>query len=359
MRTNILRSRIRLHVFGYIIQRACRKAEDDRRKGKASDAAPETEDPTPPTSFMDAVRVGNSRRIRSMSPSPDTSADELARFSPTGDSNSSKSKEYPNVPASKIRSLRNPSSTQQDMSQIRTTHGVSVVIPAKKRVGTGITALENSKCKQSRSQIGSNPGKASESSVKDRTSLMENCMDAQFLHDRRELGFQLLDLFKSQNPGRQEVAEMQKVVEHIGMMVVKYREELRKGLESSMYEKYKGALKKWLACMRTLVEYREATGLSGDGQAILTGFKALPVEKKKAGRPYFMKFEEIRTLGECDSTTLPVFCEEVGSMLLKMASFPTLGMESELGMELDELLLGLIPFTTRLMECLLATPSNP
>jgi len=359
MRTNIPRSRIRLNVFGYIIQRACRKAEDDRREGKASKAAPETKEPTPPTSFMDAVRVGNSRRTRSMSPSPDTSIDELARFSPTGVSNNSKSKEYPNVPASKARSLRNSSSTQQDVSQTRVTHGVSVVIPPKRRAGTGITASENSKRKQSRSQVGSNPGKASESSVKDRANLTENCVDAQFLHDRGELGIQLLDLLKPQNPGRQEVAEMQKVVGHIDMMAVKYREELREGLESSKYEKYKGALEKWLACMRTLVEYREATGLSGDGQAILTGFKALPVEKKKAGRPYFTKFQEIREWRECDGTTLSVFCQEVGSILLKMASFPTLGMESELGMKLDELLVGLIPFTTRLMECFLATPPNP
>ncbi|KAI4621080.1 hypothetical protein J4E83_005443 [Alternaria metachromatica] len=252
---------------------------DDRnkRKGKSSDAAPETEDPKPPTSFMDAVRA----------------------------------------------------------------------------------ALENSKRKQSRSQVGSNPGKASESSVKDRANLTENGMDAQFLHDRGKLGIQLLGLFESQNPERQDVAEMQKVVGHIDMMAVKYSEELREGLESSKYEKYKGALEKWLTCTRTLVEYREATGLSGDGQAILTGFKALPVEKKKAGRPYFMKVEEIRAWRECDSTALPGFCKEVGSMLLKMASFPTLGKESELGMELDELLLGLIPFTTRLMECFLATPPNP
>jgi len=351
MRTNILPSRIRLNVFGYIIQRACRKAEDDRRKGKASDASPETEDPTPPTSFMDAVRVGNSRRIRSMSPSPDTSTDELARFSPTGDSNSSKSKEYPNVPASKTRSLRNPSSTQQDISQTRVTHGVSVVIPPKRRAGTGITALENSKRKQSRSQVGSSSAKASESSVKSRTKLTENFMGAQFLHDRSELGIQLDDLLESQNPGRQDIAKLQKVVEHIDMMAVKHVENLRKALGSE-YDEHQSALNRWLACLRTLVEFREATGLSGDGQAILTGYKDLPLEKKKARRPYSRMVQEIQTWRGSDGMTLPVFCKEVGSILLKMASF------APLGVELDELLEDLIPYTERLMECFPATSAN-
>lgn len=382
MRANIARSRIRLNVFGYIIQRACRKAEDDRREGKAFQNAPETDEPTPPTSFTDVVRVVNSRCIRGMSPSSDSSTDELSLDPPTGVSKSSKPKEHPNTQASKTRLLRKPSSIQQQITQTSPRHGVSVVIPPKGRAATGITALENSKRKQSGSRVGSsttirstqnhdkgasrrgpqvsNPSrttmhqmisaKVAKSSVKGRANLTENSTESQLLHDRSELGIQLLILLECPNPGRQEIAKLQKFVGHIDMMAVKYFDELRKALGNE-YDKYQRALGRWIACMRTLVGFRETNGLSGDGPSMLAGFRTLPPEKK-ARRPYLEIGQEIFKW-QRDGMTLPVFCEEVGTILLEMASF------APLGMELEELLVDLTPFTAGLVECFLPTPHSP
>jgi hypothetical protein len=105
--------------------------------------------------------------------------------------------------------------------------------------------------------------------------------------------------------------------------------------------------------MRTLVDFREATGLEGDGPTLLAGFKNLPSEKKKkAQRPYSETYREILRWYEKNGFTIAAFSEEIGSMLLEMASF------APLGMELEDILVDLVPLTTSLVECFGATPPS-
>jgi hypothetical protein len=65
-KANICQQRIRLQVSAYIIQHACRKAEDDRREGKTPQEASEKVS-TKPLSFLDAIPVDHSKRTYSTS----------------------------------------------------------------------------------------------------------------------------------------------------------------------------------------------------------------------------------------------------------------------------------------------------
>jgi hypothetical protein len=161
--------------------------------------------------------------------------------------------------------------------------------------------------------------------------------------DRIDLGVELLKLLKPQGPGRHKIVDMKRMIGIIETIALNDDERLRKALGNT-YDKYKTALDRWLACLRTLIEFRETTGLPGDQATVKAHFEGLPQHQKKARLPYQEMYEEVSTWYEKDGVSVPEFSDEVGSLLLSMSVF------GGWDMSIEELLEDMIPFTTKLME---------
>lgn len=343
---------------------------------------------TRPSSFVAAVRVNRDEPHRSLTLSSDDDIDELDFDYWAGTSGNTKHAEMINaVPRSQLQSSGASQNPVQTPAQRSNTKRVAAVVSPRKPCSSKTTRTV--KRKPQRNELVGNKhttAKSVRSNAKKAptrtqpvTSLPRTKQPRSFLHpvmpatvddqvgsenavqslgsmsnqpllDRGELGIQLLVLLESQNAGRHEIAHTQNTMERIKSIAVQYSEELKNALDNE-YEKCKVALDRWLACMKTLVEFRKKTGLSGDGPSILAGFETLPLEKRKGQRPYLEMCRDVRTWVR-DGMTIFVFCKEVGSILLKMASF------APLGMRLDDLLKVLIPFTAGLMGCFLSRPSN-
>ena len=383
--TKLIRYRIRLQVSAWIVQRACRKVEAG---GKKNPYKARVKASTRPSSFVAAVRVNRDEPLRSPTLSYSDSMDELNPDYEAGASGKTKHAEKVNiVPRRQLQPSTVSRNPVQAPAKRSNTQRVSVVVSPRKPWSAKTT--RTAKRKPQRSElveikntaariVRSNAKKAptmtqsvtsSRRTKQPHTTLRpvtpaivddkvrnENTIQSlgsmanQPLLDRRELGIQLLVLLESQTAGRHEIAHMQNTMERINSIAVQYSEKIKKALDSE-YEKCKVALDRWLACMRTLVEFRKRTGLSGDGPSILAGFETLPLEKTKGQRPYLEMCRDVRTWVR-DGMTIFVFCKEVGSILLKMASF------APLGVRLDDLLKYLIPFTAGLMGCFLSRPPN-
>ncbi|KAI4950071.1 hypothetical protein J4E91_004727 [Alternaria rosae] len=384
--------KIRLQVSAWIVQRACRKVEAG---GKKNPYKARVKASTRPSSFVEAVRVNRDEPHRSPTLSSNDDIDELSPDYQTGASDKTKQAEQVDtVPRRQLQSSGASQNPVQTPAKRSNTKRVAVVVSPRKPwsskttrtikrkpqrselVGIKNTAAQSVRSNRKKAPTITQPVSSSRRTKQPRTiprpvtsatvdDQVRNekadeslgSMANQLLLDRGELGIQLLVLLESNDPGSHEIENMQKLVGCINTVALDDAERLRTAL-GSKYNEYTSALHRWLACMRTLVEFRDATGLSGNGSGMLAGFKDLPLQKKKAQRPYLEMGREIFAWKR-DGMTLPVLCKEVGFILLEMASFAPLGMVLELGMELDQLLVDLIPFTTRLVECFLATPPNP
>jgi hypothetical protein len=390
-----MRYRIRLHVFGYIIQRACRKAEDDRRERKGLQDAPPTDestesteiahmgDFTAPSSFVEAVHVSPSGRARNTTLESDTSLDELSPEYVASSSNGSDDQSHTKAPNSQTRKLGPSPVTQYPSAYRRNMPRVSVVIRSRKRADARATILASSKRKRGESSgksstvlqssrsnnddmSGREPQvvdpcrttvyrkrsvKAPGASLESGTSLNTDLVAGQLLRDQVSLGIQLPKLLEPHSPGCNDIADTKETIELIETIALNDAKRLRKALGDS-HNDYKTSLDRWLACMRAHVNFREATDLQGDKAAISAGFETLSSKKKKARGPCQEMYREILAWCNKDGFTITAFSQEVGSILLKMASFGLWDMK------LEELLEDLIPFTTNLVECFGAIPRS-
>jgi hypothetical protein len=161
--------------------------------------------------------------------------------------------------------------------------------------------------------------------------------------DRIDLAVELLKLLKTKDPGCHEIVDMKRMIGIIETIALNDDERLRKALGDT-YDKYKTALDRWLACLRTLIEFRETTGLQGDHTTVKAHFESLPQHGEEARLPYLEMYQEISTWYEKTIVSIPDFSEEVGSLLLNMSVF------GGWDMGIEELLEDMIPFTTQLME---------
>jgi hypothetical protein len=390
-----MRYRIRLHVFGYIIQRACRKAEDDRRERKGLQDAPPTDestesteiahmgDFTAPSSFVEAVHVSPSGRARNTTLESDTSLDELSPEYVASSSKGSDDQSHTKAPNSQTRKLGPSPVIQYSSAYRRNMPRVSVVIRSRKRADARATILASSKRKRGESSgksstvlqssrsnnddmSGREPQavdpccttvyrkrsvKAPGASLESSTSLNTDLVAGQLLRDQVSLGIQLPRLLEPHSPGCNDIADTKETIELIETIALNDAKRLRKALGDS-HNDYKTSLDRWLACMRAHVNFREATDLQGDKAAISAGFETLSSKKKKARGPCQEMYREILAWCNKDGFTIAAFSQEVGSILLKMASFGLWDMK------LEELLEDLIPFTTNLVECFGAIPRS-
>jgi hypothetical protein len=382
-------------VFGYIIQRACRKAEDDRRERKGLQNAPTDEstpsadgiahmgDFTAPSSFVEAVRVSPFARARNTTLASDTSLDELNPEYVAGSSKGSNDQRHTKEPKSPSRKLGPSPVTQHSSAYRRNKPRVSVVIRSRKRADTRAAILATSKRKRGESSgksstvlqssqsnnddmLGRGPQavdpcrtnvhrkrsvKAPGASLESSTSLNPDLVAGQLLRDQVTLGIQLPKLLELHSPGCNDIADTKETIELIETIALNDAKRLREALGNN-HNNYKTSLDRWLACMRAHVNFREATDLQGDKAAISAGFDTLSSKKKKARGPCQEMYREILAWCDKDGFTIAAFSKEVGSILLKMASFGLWDMK------LEELLEDLIPFTTNLVECFGAIPRS-
>jgi hypothetical protein len=391
-----MRYRIRLHVLGYIIQRACRKAEDDRREREGLQDAPPTDestesteeiahkdDFTAPSSFVEAVHVSPSGCARNTTLESDTSLDELSPEYVASSSKGSDDQRHTKAPNSQSRKLGPSPVTQYSSAYRRNMPRVSVVIRSRKRADARATILTSSKRKRGESSgksstvlqsswrnngdmSGRGPQavdpwrttvyrktsvKAPGASLESGTSLNTDLVAGQLLRDQVSLGIQLPKLLEPHSPGCNDIADMKETIELIETIALNDARRLRKVLGDS-HNDCKTSLDRWLACMRAHVNFREATDLQGDKAAISAGFENLSSKKKKARGPCQEMYREILAWCSKDGFTIAAFSKEVGSILLEMASFGLLEMK------LEELLEDLIPFTTSLVEFFGAIPPS-
>ncbi|CAG5140454.1 uncharacterized protein ALTATR162_LOCUS713 [Alternaria atra] len=375
--------KIRLQVSAWIIQRACRKAEDDRREGKTAQKA-YGKVSNKSSSFVQAASVNRSKRTRSTSLSYDSfdelndnySADPAVRSKHTGHSNT--------VDQSQRRSSRKDHDIQHTPAKRRKKQIVAVVIPPRRSQDIEATGTASRKRKRGELLYNRNtairsirgkkediPRETPQTPNSRRTTRGHTRTKAggerpskfgaegnrerlvrQLDDDRDALGEELHDLLLPHNPGCHYLADIKRTTGLIDSIALNDAEGIQKALGNA-HEKHKIALDRWLGCVKTLVEFREITSLEGDEVVIEARFPSLTLGiKKKARFLRNKKRREILSWFKKDKFKIFDFSQEVASILLKMTSWGGLDMDPE------ELLDDMIPFTTRLLEWFRAVPSN-
>lgn len=192
-------------------------------------------------------------------------------------------------------------------------------------------------------------GTRSERSVQSSADANMNLLVTQLKADRNELSIYLHDLLSPRNPGCHSLTAIKRMTGLIDTIAINDAQGLRKNLGGS-YDKHKIALDRWLGCVKTLVEFREMTGLEGDKDTIKASFRGLlsPIREearllRQRKRQEIVKWFEKPASKELEST-MANFCKEVAFMLLKMISW------GGLDMKLKEFLGIMVPFTKRLLE---------
>ncbi|KAL1801503.1 hypothetical protein ACET3X_001845 [Alternaria dauci] len=376
--------KIRLLVSAWIIQRACRKAEDDRREGKTS-RKEVAKSSTDFSGFIDAVRVKPTKRNSGTWSSSNSSSsfDELniyeARVRPAVGSRNAANVD--NARRTQPQTSRKTRDVQYTSVKRRKKMAVAVVIPARKprpaapteissRTHTGSELLGKRKTVP-RSTQSKEKGLAREAlhsttplrttSHRTRTAtrgqrVVQSSADknmeslvAQLKDDRDDLSIELQDLLSTQNPGCHNLADIKRTIGLIDTIALNDAQGLQKTFGDS-YDKHKIALDRWLGCIKTLVEFREITGLTGDEDSIKASFPKLLLDVKNEARPLrqrkrqeIVKWFKKPASGELEFT-MAGFSEDVASILLEMIS------RDGFDMKLEELHDIMVPFTTRLIE---------
>jgi hypothetical protein len=378
VKANIVEHRIRLQVSAYIVQRACRKAEDDRRKGKTTPKASKRAS-SKFSSFMEAVRVKPGKRTRSTSLSSTNSMDELCMEYPANSSTTSKRTRHSDSAGRTSRRPLRKDHVVRQTPEKRYKTTVSVVIPARKPQDIKATGITSERREGSEPQGKNNTVRRSASGqIKDkpretapppnpcrqmpprtrkRTDKCSADMNLKSLvrqlqRDRDGLDMELSDLLSPHNPGCHSLTDIKRTTGLIDTIALNDTEGLQKALGDT-HDKCKVALDRWLGCVKTLVEFREITGLKGDEDEIKASFRGLPLQTRKKARAFrSRKRQEILSWVENDGFDIAGFCKEVASVLLQMTR------RGDLDMDEEELLDDLIPFTSRLLEWFSAVPAK-
>ena len=375
-------------MSAWTVQRACRKAEYDRREGKT----PQKEvvkSSTDCSSFIDAVRVRSAKRTRSTilaSSYSSASSDELVVL---GFEDPAKPlvgfKHAVQLDAARKPQSKGPRQTDDSRHTSAKRHkkqtAVAVVIPARKPQPSDPTKTPSKKHTQGEplgnrktvprpaqsrrkglargtlrltTQCRTTPrrirtGTRSERSVQISADANMKLLVAQLKDDRDELSTCLHDVLSPRNPGCHSLTEIKRTIGLIDTVALNDAQGLQKILGDS-HNKHMIALDRWLGCVKTLVEFREMTGLEGDEDAIKASFPKLPSPIKEEARLLrqrkrleIVKWFKKPVSKELEST-LANFCKEVAFILLKMISW------GGLDMKLKEFLGIMVPFTKRLLE---------
>ncbi|KAG9188975.1 hypothetical protein G6011_05843 [Alternaria panax] len=378
--------KIRLQVSAWIVQRACRKAEDDRREGKTPQKA-RMKASKDASSFMKAVLMKPDKRTCTVPSVSDDSFDEINFFEKPVDRSVGSNR---NARRIQPQTSRKGHDIHGIRAKRRRKQTVAVVIPARKPQNTkptGITSRKQerdeplskrdvmppSTKKKREDMSGDTPqfptpcrttprhtrtGTHSEQSVQDSANTNLESLVRQLDEDRSNLSIDLTDLLSPHDPGCHDLAAIKQAIGIIDTIALNDAESLRKSLGDS-YNRQTIALDRWLGCIKTLVEFRECTGLAGNAGEIEKSFPKLPLPIKKRAR--FLrqrKRQEIvrwfkKPASKALEFTIPNFSEDVASVLLKMTSWDGLQ-----GMDLDELLEDMVPFTKRLLEWFRAIPTT-
>ncbi|CAN9163962.1 unnamed protein product [Alternaria alternata] len=378
--------KIRLLVSAWTVQRACRKAEYDRREGKT----PQKEvmkSSTDFSSFIEAIRVKSAKRTHSTilaSSYSSESSDELNVLGfedpakpPVGfkhavqldaackpqSQRSRKSHDVRHTSAKRQKKqtavavvipARKPQHTEPSKTTSRTRSqplDKGKTVPRSARSGRKGSARETLRlttpCRTTPRRT--RTGTHSERSVQSNADTNMNLLVTQLKADRNELSICLHDLLSPRNPGCHSLTAIKRMTGLIDTIVINDAQGLRENLGGS-YDKHKIALDRWLGCVKTLVEFREMTGLEGDEDTIKASFRELlsPIREearllRQRKRQEIVKWFEKPASKELESTTAN-FCKEVAFVLLKMISW------GGLDMKLKEFLGIMVPFTKRLLE---------
>ncbi|KAB2111020.1 hypothetical protein AG0111_0g1721 [Alternaria gaisen] len=380
--------KIRLLVSAWIVQRACRKAEYDRREGKTPQKEA-VKSSTDCSSFIDTVRVRSNKRNRSTilaSSYSSASSDELVVL---GFEDPAKPlvgfKHAVQLDAARKPQSKGPRQTDDSRHTSAKRHkkqtAVAVVIPARKPQPSDPTKTPSKKHTQGEplgnrktvprpaqsrrkglargtlrltTECRTTPrrtrtGTRSERSVQSSADANMNLLAAQLDRDRNAMGIELDDLLLPHNPGSHNLAAIKRTIGLIDTIAINDAQGLRRKLGDS-YEKHRIALDRWLGCVKALVEFREITNLEGDENVIEAKFSSLPLPiKRKARLLRQRKHQEIVSwfkrpaVKELDFT-IASFSRDVASILSKMTSWSGL---PEMG--LDEILDPMVPFTKQLL----------
>lgn len=345
LRTNILPSRIRLHVLGWILQRACRRAEDSRRTltvGKRQKRR------------RKSLRKSFSEIIRIRTPYPSDSEDELAARTSSPEIMLVHRRDT----AQAARASKSTPSTSTVScppgSSIRKATAVMIPGPGSKENRVTVSAVEKRRKKTAEKGItlgnamqtqgqkrglarktqpvpdadGATHSRSSIQQAPSASNAVSNTEDSRLKRDRQDLASGVF-LLKDSKPGEYELTKLDQVISLIKTIIQKDAPQIRAACGTE-YERYRGALDKWLGCSQVKSEFCAATGYKGDGSRKEDYLSRLePETRKRLRQTVFFKAEEIDEWSQDSALTSTQFATEVASILLTMTDWRGLGMRLE------------------------------